>query len=67
MMGTLKRKVTCLVIGVGLYFELQVVFCRFANIFNIENTTMIKIDEETKRPIEELKSKKAQNYENSLY
>ena len=37
--------------GAGYYFQLVVVFERFASIFNIKEKRMIKIDEESKEPI----------------
>ena len=39
-------------LGGGFYFELVVVLERFSNIFNIKEKKMIKIDENTKKPIE---------------
>ena len=37
--------------GTGLYYELKVVFGRFASVFNIENKSMIEIDETLKTPV----------------
>ena len=46
MFASIKFSLTIANIGVGLYFEIKVVFGRFASIFNIENKSMIQIDEE---------------------
>ena len=37
--------------GLGFYYEVKVVFERFASIFNIENVSMIEIDPKTFLPI----------------
>lgn len=50
-MASLKLNVLVLSLGIGLYYEIKVVYGRFASIFNIENTTMIEIDESTKQPL----------------
>ena len=39
--SSVRRNLALLNIGVGLYFEMKVVFGRFASIFNIENKSMI--------------------------
>jgi len=36
--------VMVLSLGLGLYYEIKVVYGRFASIFNMENTSMIEID-----------------------
>ena len=41
MFASLKFLLMVTNMAVGLYFELKVVFGRFANIFNIENKSMI--------------------------
>ena len=46
MGAILKLTVLYVVLGIGLYYESVVVFNRFASIFGIEETCMIKIDEE---------------------
>lgn len=51
VMTALKLNALLLILGLGLYFELKVVFSRFSNIFNIEFKTMIPIDEATKLPL----------------
>ena len=50
MFSSIKFNLTYVNIGLGLYYELKVVFSRFASIFNIKNTFMIEIDELTKQP-----------------
>ena len=42
--SSVRRNLALLNIGVGLYFEIKVVFGRFASIFNIKNKSMIEID-----------------------
>ena len=49
--SSVRRSLTWLNIGVGLYFEIKVVFGRFASIFNIPNKSMIEIDPETKQVV----------------
>jgi len=44
----LKQTIIMMALGLGVYYEIKVVFGRFANIFNIENTCMLQIDEATK-------------------
>ena len=44
MFASVKRSLTFMNIGVGLYFELKVIFSRFAIVFNIKNTSMVEID-----------------------
>ena len=39
--GGLKMTIMFLAVGVGVYYEIMVVFGRFANIFNIQNTQMV--------------------------
>lgn len=46
-----KLSIFMFILGLGFYYEVKVVFGRFANIFNIENTSMIKIDPITKIPL----------------
>jgi hypothetical protein len=46
-----KFSIFMLGLGLGFYYEVIVVFARFASIFKIENKSMIQIDEETKLPI----------------
>lgn len=41
MFASVKRSLTFMNIGVGLYFELKVIFGRFAIVFNIEEKAMI--------------------------
>ena len=45
--------VMVLSLGIGLYYEVKVVYGRFASIFNMENTSMIEIDESTKEPLQQ--------------
>jgi|LakMenE01Jun11ns_1017448.scaffolds.fasta_scaffold8560650_1 hypothetical protein len=40
------------VYGLSEYFDMIVVFDRFCSIFKLKNKNMIKIDEVTKKPIE---------------
>ena len=51
IMATLKRNLLLVNMGTGLYYELKVVFGRFASVFNIENKSMIEIDETLKAPV----------------
>ena len=44
IMATLKRNLLLVNMGTGLYYELKVVFGRFASVFNIQNKSMIEID-----------------------
>lgn len=48
-----------LILGLGFYYEVSVVFGRFASIFSINNTSMVEIDPETKEPIEKKDTVKA--------
>jgi hypothetical protein len=41
---TLKMTILLVVLGVGLYYEIKVVFSRFASIFNLEEKAMLRID-----------------------
>jgi hypothetical protein len=51
MMSTIRESVMSWIEGVGFYYELQVVYGRFAGVFNLKNTSMKEIDENTKEPI----------------
>lgn len=42
--------------AMGFYYELVVVFERFASIFSIKNTSMVQIDPKSKEPIVERKA-----------
>lgn len=44
IMSSLKVNVLMFVLGMGLYYEIKVIFARFASIFNLENKSMIHID-----------------------
>ena len=44
MMACLRKKLTCFVQGIAMYYEMKVVFNRFAKIFNIKSKSMIEID-----------------------
>lgn len=46
-----------LIMGVGFYYEVSVVFGRFANIFSIKNVSMVEIDSVTKEPIDKKTTK----------
>lgn len=46
-----KYSIFMLGVGLGFYYEVKVVFERFASIFSIKRTSMIEIDPETKEPI----------------
>ena len=46
----LRSNMIILTLGVGLYYEIQVVCGRFASIFNVNFKSMIPIDEEKKQP-----------------
>lgn len=48
-----KFSIFMLSIGLGFYYEVKVVFGRFASIFAIKRTAMIKIDPNTKEPLKE--------------
>lgn len=43
IMSALKMNVLMFSTGLGIYYELKVIFGRFANIFNIANKSMIKV------------------------
>jgi hypothetical protein len=45
---TIKTSVMHMVMGIGLYYETKVTLSRFALIFNIEERSMINVDEESK-------------------
>ena len=51
IMTTLKRNLMVFNTGSGFYFELKVVFGRFASVFNTENKSKIEIDPDTHKPI----------------
>lgn len=44
IMASLKMNILMFSRGMGYYYEMKVVFGRFANIFNIANKQMIKVD-----------------------
>ena len=48
MFASIKKGLSEFNIGVSLYYEIKVVFDRFASIFNIKNKSMIQVDEESK-------------------
>ena len=48
MFASIKKGLADINIGVSLYYEIKVIFNRFANIFNIENKSMIQVNEESK-------------------
>ena len=52
-----KLSIFMFVSGLGFYYEVKVVFERFASIFNIENVSMIEIDPNTLQPISKLNDK----------
>ena len=52
IMASLRNTMNILINGVALYYELKVVFGRFASIFSLENKSMIEVDEFTKQAIE---------------
>ena len=45
---TIKASVMHMVMGIGLYYETKVTLNRFALIFNIEEKSMINVDEGSK-------------------
>lgn len=44
LMAYLRLNIVFLSLGVGFIYELNVIFDRFASIFNIKNIQMVKID-----------------------
>jgi hypothetical protein len=40
----LKVNIFFFAMGIGFYYQLNVIFERFANVFNIQNIQMVKID-----------------------
>ena len=44
VMAALKYYMLCLVVGIGLSYELKSVFGRFASIMNLPNTMMVEVD-----------------------
>lgn len=46
-----KFSIFMLSLGFGFYYEVKVVFTRFASIFNMKRTAMIEVDPETKEPL----------------
>ena len=48
MLASIKKGLLDINVGVSLYYEIKVIFSRFANIFNIENKSMIQVDEGSK-------------------
>lgn len=46
-----RYSIFMLIMGVGFYYEVSVVFGRFANIFSIKNVSMVEINPVTKEPI----------------
>ena len=48
MFASIKKGLADINIGASLYYEIKVIFSRFANIFNIENKSMIRVNEESK-------------------
>jgi hypothetical protein len=49
LMVFLRLNIFFFSIGVGFLYELNVIFGRFINVFNIENIQMIQIDPDTKK------------------
>lgn len=45
-MSALKMNVLMFTEGTGYYYEIKVIFERFASIFNIQKKSMIKVDSE---------------------
>jgi hypothetical protein len=41
---SIKASVYTLSVGLGFYYEIQVVFARFASVFNMPRIAMLKID-----------------------
>jgi len=50
LMVFLRLNIFFFSIGVGFLYELNVIFERFINVFNIENIQMIQIDPDNKKP-----------------
>ena len=46
MFASIKKGLADINVAVSLYYEIKVVFSRFANIFNIENKSMISLNVE---------------------
>jgi glycerol-3-phosphate acyltransferase PlsY len=44
IMSSLKANVLMFTLGMGLYYELKVIFGRFASVFNLENVSMVHVD-----------------------
>ena len=44
IMAALKYYMLCLVVGIGLTYELKSVFARFASIMNLQNILMVEVD-----------------------
>ena len=47
--------------GIGVYFDMIIVFDRFSSVFKMKNKNMIKIDKNTKQPIEIKENLKEKN------
>lgn len=47
----LKFYTLAVVLAVALFYEIKIVFQRFATVFNLENKSMIQIDRGTKLPV----------------
>lgn len=47
IMASFQLSVFIFSLGLGFYYEVDVVLSRFASVFNIEDTCMIKIDPKT--------------------
>lgn len=45
-------------LGLGFYYEVKVVFGRFASILKIEKTAMVQVDPDTKEPLQAVCEKK---------
>lgn len=52
IMVSLRLSTLLLIMGVSFYYEVKVVFERFASVFNIEPRQMIRIHPESKKPLE---------------
>lgn len=48
MLSCLKYYVFSATIAIGSYYEVRVIFERYANIFNLKNKSMIKVDQPNK-------------------
>ena len=51
LMVTTRLLVFELGMAIGFYYELKVIFKRFANIYNIKDKRMIQISEISKKPV----------------